>query len=191
MTLWSYGRWKVFRQPRWRLPEFSRLPARTVARSDGGLLRQRNTLDPVGVQYRQYVTGKAPDLLNEHRVRQHPAIEADLYSVGAGAVGGVDDPPRNLVPGTPRHVLGLALDIGHRQAAKILAGELRGAQILGADVIGRSGARIAGFALPLGLGEVAVAEQGTVEVEMVRAHLAHRPGLAVGDIGADAERQMV
>src|SRR5207245_8708145 len=121
MTLWSYGRWKVSDNQGGDCQSSPACRREPVARSDGGLLRQRNTLDPVGVQYRQYVTGKAPDLLNEHRVRQHPAIEADLYSVGAGAVGGVDDPPRNLVPGTPRHVLGLALDIGHRQAAKILA----------------------------------------------------------------------
>src|SRR5262249_28403475 len=40
-------------------------------------------------------------------------------------------------------------------------------------------------------GEIAVAEQRPIEIEMVWSHLAHRLRLAVGDIGADAERQMV
>ena len=91
-------------------------------------------------------------------MRQHAAVEAHLHGVGAGAVGRVDYPAGHLVRGAPRHVLGLALDVGHRQAAKIVAGELRRTQILRADIIGRPGARIAGLALPFGLGEVAVAE---------------------------------
>src|SRR6516162_11324921 len=101
-------------------------------------------------------------------MRQHPAIEADLHCVGARTVARFDDPPGYLIRRAPWHLLGLPLDIGHRQTAKILARELRGAQILGADIIGRRRTRIAGLALPVGLGEVAVAEQDPIEIEMVR-----------------------
>ena len=48
---------------------------------------------------------------------------------------------------------------GLEEANGILAGELRGAQILRTNIVGRPGARIAGLALPFGFGEVAVAEQ--------------------------------
>jgi len=94
-------------------------------------LGQRHAVDPVRLQGRQHLGGKAADLLHEHLVRQYPAVEADLHGVGARTLGCVDDAPGHLIRGTPWHVLGLALDIGHRQPAKILAGKLCGAQILG------------------------------------------------------------
>jgi hypothetical protein len=124
-------------------------------------------------------------------VRQYPAIEADLHGVGARTLGRVDDPLGDLVWITPWHLFGLPLDNGHRQTAKILAGKLCSAQIFGADIIGRPGGRIAGLTQPIGLGEVAVAKQGPVEIKMVWSHLAHRLPLAVGDIGTNTEREMV
>jgi hypothetical protein len=133
---------------------------------DWDLFAEGHALDLVGVQCWEHLCGKTPDLLDKHLVRQDAAIEGHLHGAGARTLGRVDDPPCDLVRGTPRHVLGLALDIGHRQAAKILAGELRGAQILGTDAIGRPGTRIAGLAQPLGLGEVAVAEQCAIEIEL-------------------------
>jgi hypothetical protein len=145
----------------------------------------------VRLQGREHVVGKSPDLLHEHLVRQYYAIETDLHVIGAGRVGRLDDPLGDLGRGAPRHLLGLPLDIGHRQAAKILAGELRGAAVFRAHVIGRGGARIARLTLQFGLGKVAVAEQGLIEIEVVGPHLAHRLGLAVRDIGADAERKVV
>ena len=92
--------------------------------------------------------------------------------------------------GAPRHLLCLTLDLRHRQIGEILPGELRGAQVFRADVIGRCGACIPGFTLAAGLGEVAVTEQGLIEIEMIGTHLAHRLGFAARDIGADTERHM-
>jgi hypothetical protein len=57
--------------------------------------------------------------------------------------------------------------------------------------IGRGGACIAGLALQFGLGEIAVAEQSEIEIAVIGSHFAYRLGLAVGDVGADAERQVV
>ncbi len=45
--------------------------------------------------------------------------------------------------------------------------------------------------MPAGLGEVAVAEQGPVEIQVVGPELARRLRLAAGDVAADAERQML
>src|SRR5262249_7192247 len=73
----------------------------------------------------------------------------------------------------------------------IFAGELRSARVFGADIIGRANARIAGLTQPIGLGKVAMAEQGAVEIKMVGSHFTHRLRLTVGDVGANAERQMV
>ena len=39
------------------------------------LFRQRHPRDPVRLQHRQYVAGEAADLVHEHLVRQHAAIE--------------------------------------------------------------------------------------------------------------------
>jgi hypothetical protein len=47
------------------------------------------------------------------------------------------------------------------------------------------------LALQFGFGEVAVAEQRLIEIEVVGSHLTHRFGFAVGDISADAERQVI
>jgi hypothetical protein len=80
-------------------------------------------------------------------VRQYSAIEADLHIVGTGRVRRLDDPLGDLGRRAPRHLLGLPLDIGHCEAAKILAGELGGAAVFRAHIIGRGGARIAGLTL--------------------------------------------
>src|SRR5215471_18436881 len=58
--------------------------------------------------------------------------------------------------------------------AEILARELRSTLVFRADIVGRGRARIAGLALQFGLGEIAVTEQGAIEIEMVRTHFAHR-----------------
>src|SRR5215472_6072597 len=57
-----------------------------VGRLSGNLLGDRYARDLVGLQRREYLGGKAADLVHEQLVRQHPAIEADLHGVGAGTV---------------------------------------------------------------------------------------------------------
>ena len=143
------------------------------------------------LEARQDFAGKALDLIHEQIVRQAAAVHCDLHLVGAGAFGGVDDALGDLVGGAHRHVLRLLLELCHRQVAEFRAQVLRRAQILRPHVIGGGGARIPRFALLLDLGEIAVAEQCAVEIEDVRPVFAQCLRLRIGDIGGDAEREMV
>ena len=153
--------------------------------------RQRHRLHLVGLQPRQDLGREAADLVHEHVVGHGAAIEADLHHVGAGGVGLGDDALGHLVGRAPGHALGHALDIGHGHVAEVLAQQRRGALVLRPHVVGRGLADVAHLPLRRRLGEAAVAEQGAIEIEVIGRHLLHRLRLGVGDIGVEAERQVV
>jgi hypothetical protein len=97
----------------------------------------------------EHIASKAPDLLHEHLVRQYSAIEADLHIAGAALSAASMIRSVTLGRGAPRHLLGLAFDTGHGEAVKIFAGELGGAAVFRAHIIGRGRGRIASLTLSI------------------------------------------
>src|SRR5215211_407699 len=109
----SPGRRHAFRGRAWQ----GRMRAGNVLRHR--LFGGRDALYLVRLQARQYLAGEALDLVHEQFVRQAAAVQRQLHRVGAGAFGGLDDALGDLVGGAERHVLGLLLELRHRQVAEL------------------------------------------------------------------------
>src|SRR5206468_275662 len=101
--------------------------------------------------------------------------------------------PNTYFPRATSSEVGSAADVGIEPSVRMTAATVittRG-QVFGAQVIVRRRAQVAGVALQVGLRDVAVAEERLIEVEQIGAGLAHGLGLAVGDVRARLDDQVV
>src|SRR5439155_1585680 len=74
--------------------------------------------------------------------------------------------------------------VGQRHVTVALAGAGHRVHVLRSHVVERRRAQVSGVSLERSLRDVAVTEEGPVEVEKIRRGLAHRLGLAIGHVGA-------
>src|SRR5207302_17211 len=94
-------------------------------------------------------------------------------------------------PRATSSVVGPAADVGQRHVTVALAGAGHRVHVLRSHVVERRRAQVSGVSLERSLRDVAVTEEGPVEVEKIRRGLAHRLGLAIGHVGARLDDQVV
>ena len=134
---------------------------------------------------------EAADLFQKHIVRHRAAVQADQQCVGTRLVSLGDQAFGDFVRRTPGHVFGAFFDILHRHVVEVFPSESGLLEVFLADVAGGVGADIATLWLDGGFGEVAVAEQCPIEVQMVKAVFLDCPSLAVGHVGIHTDRQVI
>ena len=107
-------------------------------------LGQRYAPHHMSLKRGKHLAGETANLFEEHLMWHSAAIEADLYSAGAGLLGRSYDALGDFLGRAPGHGLGLAGDVIHGHIAKILAWAFRSAQVLMPHITRRCGRGVAG-----------------------------------------------
>src|SRR6266542_1947721 len=124
---------------------------------------------PVRLQPRQHVAGETFDLIHEHRVRHCTAIQAHRHLVRAGVVGRGNDAFGDLVRRAPWLLLGNLADAVHGHTPVALATARYQRHVFRPQIVVRGIRDVATFSLQVALGDVAMAEQGAIEIVRIRA----------------------